>query len=81
MGTRAYETHQREIAKYDEMMDTLSIAKATGTLSEHYGSPVWDLYLRGREAQMAIEREIAKTMADEGKGRERILAPWMQMVN
>jgi quercetin dioxygenase-like cupin family protein len=81
IGTRAYETHQREIARYDEMVDTLSIAKATSTLSEHYGSPVWDLYLRGREAQMAIEREIAKTMADEGKGRERILAPWMQMVN
>ncbi len=80
LGTKAYETHQREIARYDEMVDTLSLAKATGTLSRYQGTPVWDLYLRGRKAQAAIENEIAKTMAAEGKGREQVLAPWMQTV-
>jgi hypothetical protein len=81
LGTKPYETHQREIARYDEMVDTLSLAKAMGTLSRYHGTPVWKLYLRGREAQEAIEREVAKTMAAEGKGRERVLAPWMQSVS
>lgn len=80
LGTRAYETHQREISRYDEMVDALSVAKATGTLSKYQGTPVWELYQRGREAQAAIESEVAKTMITEGKGREKVLAPWMQRV-
>jgi len=78
IGTRVYETHQQEIARYDEMVDKLSLAKATGTLSTYHGTPVWELYLRGREAQAAIESAIAKTMVAEGKGREKVLAPWRQ---
>ena len=62
------------------MVDKLSLAKATGTLSRYHGTPVWELYLRGREAQADIESEIAKIMAAEGKGREQVLAPWMQTV-
>jgi len=81
LGTKPYETHQREITRYDEMVDTLSLAKATGTLSTYHGTPVWELYLKGREAQVAIESEVAKTMVAEGKGRERVLAAWMQTVN
>jgi hypothetical protein len=80
LGTRPYETHRRELARYDEMVDTLSLARATGTLSGYHGTPVWGLYLRGREAQAAIEREIAKAMAAEGNGREQVLASWMQNV-
>lgn len=80
LGTKPYETHQREIAKYDEMVDTLSLAKATGTLHTYRGTPNWDLYQRGREAQGAIENNIAEAMAAEGRGRERILEPWMQHI-
>ena len=78
LGTKVYESHQREIARYDEMVDTLSFAKATGAMSTYQGTPLWELYLRGREAQTAIEDGIAKSMIAEGKGRERVLAPWMQ---
>lgn len=78
LGTQQYETHQREIAKFDEMVDTLSLAKATNTLNIHYGTPVWNLYLQGKEAQTHIESEIAKDLAADGKGRERVLACWMQ---
>lgn len=78
IGTRLYETHQREIAKYDEMADRLSLAKATGALSTLHGTPLWELYLEGREAQADIESRIAKTLAAEGNGRERVLARWMQ---
>jgi hypothetical protein len=81
IGTRAYETHQREIARYDEMVDTLSLAKATGSLNKHQGTLLWDLYLKGRDAQIAIESVIAKTMAAEGKGREKVLAPWMLRID
>ncbi|MGD0884644.1 MAG: hypothetical protein ABSA46_07185 [Thermodesulfovibrionales bacterium] len=78
LGTKPYESHQREIAKFDEMVDRLSLAKATGALSTFHGTPLWELYVRGREAQAAIESQLTKTLAAEGKGRERVLARWMQ---
>jgi hypothetical protein len=81
LGTKLYETHKLEIAKYDEMVDRLSLAKATSTLDSLHGTPVWKLYLQGRKTQAAIEAELAETLAAEGKGRERVLSPWMQTVN
>lgn len=78
LGTKPYEIHQREIAKYDEMVDMLSIAKATSTLNSYHGTPIWQLYEEGRKAQADIENEIANALAAEGKGRERVLAYWMQ---
>jgi hypothetical protein len=80
LGTGTYETHQREIARYDEMLDQLSLAKARGELNTLRGTPVWELYLRGREAQAAIEADLIKTLATEGKGREQVLARWLQSV-
>jgi hypothetical protein len=78
LGSVQYETHQREIAQFDEMVDQLSLAKATGTLSQFHGTPVWNRYVRGLEAQVAIEAELAKRLVFEGHGREVILARWMQ---
>ncbi len=78
LGTDLYKTHQREIAKYDEMVDRLSLAKATGALSTLRGTPIWEFYLRGREAQAAIESRLANSLAAQGNGRERVLARWMQ---
>jgi hypothetical protein len=80
LGTSLYETQQREIAKYDAMVDELSLAKAMGELSAHLGTSAWELYLRGREAQVAVEARLAKTLVEEGNGRERVLASWMQPV-
>jgi hypothetical protein len=81
LGTELHETHQREIARYDEMIDQLSIAKAMGTLSTFHGTPVWQLYLRGRQAQAAIEARLAESLEAEGSRREQVLAQWMQTVN
>ncbi len=67
-----------QIAQYDEMVDCLSLAKAMGDLHAFEGTPVWKLYLEGRDAQIAIEAELAKGLVAEGHGRERILAKWMQ---
>ncbi len=78
LGTKQYETHQREITKYDEMVDRLSMAKAMGELDALQATPTWQLYLRGRERQAAIETELAKTLAAEGNGREQVIANWMQ---
>jgi hypothetical protein len=80
LGTKLYETFAREIARYDEMVDQLSLTKAMGKLDTLYETPIWELYLRGREAQAAIEAELVKTLATEGNGRERVLARWMQSV-
>ena len=80
LGTKLYETHQREITRYDDMVDQLSMAKATGALSALHGTPTWELYLQGREAQAAIESELAKKLSADGNGREQVLAQWMKSV-
>ena len=49
-------------------------------LSTLHGTPIWELYVQGREAQAAIEAELAKTLAAEGNGRAQVLAQWMQAV-
>jgi hypothetical protein len=63
------------------MVDLLSLAKATGALSTFHGTAVWELYQQGQEAQAAIESLLADTLAAEGNGREKVLAPWMQTVH
>jgi quercetin dioxygenase-like cupin family protein len=78
LGTDLYETYQREIVRYDEMVDGLSLAKAMGRLKTLNANPLWQLYLQGREAQMAIEADLAKSLSAEGSGRESVLARWMQ---
>ena len=60
------------------MIDQLSMAKAMGQLEAFWGTPIWDLYLNGRAAQIAIESELAKTLVAEGKGRDHVLGHWMQ---
>jgi hypothetical protein len=81
LGTSQHEIHQREIARFDEMVDRLSVAKATRELDSLEGSPMWELYMRGREAQAAIEARLMKVIAAEGNGRDRILAGWIQSVS
>jgi hypothetical protein len=80
LGTKPCEIFQREMAKYDKMIDSLSLAKAMGVLTAFHGTPIWDLYLQGREAQAAIEAKLTQTLALEGNGRERVLECWMQHI-
>ena len=78
LGTDLYERQQREIARYDEMVDRLSLAKAEGALESLRGTAVWEVYLRGREAQVSIESDLACSLAAQGGGRNDIIASWMQ---
>ncbi len=80
LGTAEYEHHRGEIARYDDMVDQLSLAKALGSLSAFRETEVWARYVRGHEAQAAIESKMADALVAEGKGRENVLAPWMQSV-
>jgi hypothetical protein len=66
------------MAKYDEMVDRLSLAKAAGELATLQGTPIWQCYLQGREAQLAIERELKRALTAEGNRREQVIARWMQ---
>jgi hypothetical protein len=81
LGTKPYETYQREIEKYDEMVDRLSVAKGIGALDRLKGTLPWGLYLRGRKAQAAIETELARKLAFEGNRREQVLARWMKSMD
>ncbi len=80
LGTEEYEHHRTEIAAYDDMVDQLSLAKALGSLSAFRETEIWARYVRGREAQAAIEARMVDALVAEGKGRENVLAPWMQSV-
>ena len=77
-SAQAYRSYMEQVAKYDEMVDCLSLAKAAGELCTFEDTPIWKLYLEGRESQIAIETELAKKLMAEGRGRERILTCWMQ---
>jgi len=78
IGSKKYEVQLQKMAKYDEMVDRLSFAKAIGELSTLYGTPIWQEYLQGREAQLSIELELKRSLTAEGNGRERVIAQWMQ---
>jgi len=73
-----YETYRQEIAKLDEMVDRLSLAQARGELDSLHATPIWELYLRGKATQAAIESKLNKDLAAEGKGRDQVIAPWMR---
>ena len=78
LRSELYETHKREIAKYDEMVDRLSLAKSMGVLNTLHGTPIWKLYVRGRASQVDIEAGIANDLMAQDTGRERVVARWMQ---
>jgi hypothetical protein len=67
-----------QIAKYDDMVDSLSLARARGELCALEGTPAWNLYLEGRKLQIKIESELAQNLIAEGCGREQVIAEWMQ---
>jgi hypothetical protein len=77
LGSEVYNIHRQEIKRFDEMMDQLSVAKAIGNMNGLHSMPVWQLYLQGRDAQMAIEEELIKTLITEDKGRKEVIAKWM----
>jgi hypothetical protein len=78
IGTKAYVDFQQKIAQYDNMVDQLSLAKATDKLKLFFGNPIWLLYLKGRKAQVDIETALAMTLKAEGSGRDQVLANWRQ---
>lgn len=78
IGTKLFENYQKEIAKFDKMVDQLSIAKAENKLEEYKDSTSWELYLRGKAAQKNIETALFKSLEDDGKGRSSVILPWMQ---
>lgn len=77
LGTKLYENYLREIVRYDEMVDQLSLAKARGVLKSLHGTPAWELYRQSLRSQASIEKDLMKQLALEGRGRERILARWL----
>ena len=77
LGSKSYESLRREIDRFDQMVDRLSLAKAMGELNSYSGTALWELYLQGREAQEAFEADLAETMATQGNGRDSVLARWM----
>jgi hypothetical protein len=59
------------------MVDRLSTAKATGELRDFSGTAIWQKYLQGRAAQISVEMELKRTLAAEGKSRDRVITQWM----
>jgi hypothetical protein len=78
LETPTYRNYMRAMADHDEMVDSLSLAAAAGDLATWQGTPLWDRYLEGHAAQMAVEAALAATLRGEGPEREQVLARWMQ---
>ena len=77
LGTKRYEAYMRDLVRFDEMLDALSLAQARGELGALRGSPTWRLYEQGRQAQVAHEFALLERLAIEGVGRDRVVAPWL----
>lgn len=75
-----YRVHQREIARLDAMIDELSRARARGELHRHRGGAAWGVYQAGRAAQRALEARLVASLAAEGRGRDRVVEPWLSRV-
>jgi hypothetical protein len=80
LGSETCENYQRELASYDEMVDRLSMAKAMGRLDSFHKSSLWELYIRGRDAQIAIESKLMTASRKNQDGRACILNDWIQTI-
>lgn len=68
--------HLEVIHDFDEMVESLSLARARGALDAARGGPAWARYEAGLRAQRAIEAALAEALAEEGAGRDRVVEPW-----
>jgi len=75
-----YAVHQREVARFDAMVDRLSIAKAEGGLDALKDTPEWSCFVEGQAAQTALEAAMLRGLAGEDQGRERVIARWTRPV-
>lgn len=73
-----YAPHAAALARFDAMVDELSMARAEGRLDAHRGGEAWALFLEGQRAQRALEQALMEAVAGEGQGREAVLRPWLQ---
>ena len=78
LGTKLFEEHQKQIAKYDQMIDQLSLAKAENQLDQHKTGYLWEIYQQGLKAQHELESKLIDTLVNEGGGRQQVVAPWTQ---
>lgn len=77
LDTERYRDLRRELMRFDEMVERLSMAKASGNLDNLTGTDAWALYEEGRRAQRAHERRLHDELTAEGNGRARVVADWM----
>lgn len=73
MARAEYVAHKASIHRFDEMVDTLSLARARGELDRHRRGALWALYEEGLASQRALERRLLEAHPD----REAALAPWL----
>lgn len=76
VDTERYRAYARDLVRFDEMVDKLSMAQARGELDAVRESALWERYAEGRRAQVAHETALLDALAAEGEGRDRIVAPW-----
>jgi hypothetical protein len=78
LDTERYDAFLRELARSDEMVDRLSLAKAIGELERFRATPIWQVYVQGSQARAARETALVDVLAAEGLGRDRVVARWAE---
>lgn len=71
-----YAAHVQALASLDEMVDVLSLAQARGILDAPEHATLRARWKEGRNAQLAIEAELARHLEAQGEGREKVIAPF-----
>lgn len=72
-----YAEHLEAMRGFDEMVEVLSMAQATGRLEAEQGGAHWKVYEAGVQAQLDFEAALQDKLREEGAGRDLILAKWM----
>lgn len=76
LGSERHTTYIRQVARFDEMVDALSMAQALGELRSLQGSPAWELYVQGCRAQAAHESALLEALAADGRQRDQVVSRW-----
>lgn len=75
LGLPEYKEYLELLDPLEHMVDTLSMAKASGQCLEEL--PEWSDYQEGLAAQRLLEASLHEALLADGKGRETIVRAWM----
>jgi hypothetical protein len=79
LKSAVYEQYMAQMRTCDDMVDTLSIAKARNRLGHSSQAGTLKIYQNGKDAQRRLETALHGSLSAAGFGRDDILRTWMNV--